>query len=156
MRLDYINPIVDSALAVLSEFIGAPVERGSMQLHCDASPSREVITIIGMAGEVEGRIMLEMDKDAAIGMAGIMNKEQFTDLTPFALDTLMELTNVMIARAVSTLNDQGFVFRLTPPLIFTGSNLSIFNSLYLETLFVPLRTKVGDMNLNVALRMKGL
>jgi len=156
MRLDYINPIVDSAVAVLSEFIGAPVERGAMQLHRDESPTKEIITVIGMAGEVEGRIMFEMDRDAAIGMAGLMNQEHFTDLTPLALDTLMELTNVMIARAVSSLNDKGFAFRLTPPLIFSGNSLSIFNTLNLETLFIPLQTKLGNMNLNVALRMKGL
>lgn len=156
MRLDYINPIVESAIKALSEYTGAPVVRGNMQLKQDAPPSKDVAAVISMAGEVEGRIILEMEKATALAVAGIMNQERFSELTPYALDTLMELTNVMIARAVSQLNDQGFTFRLTPPLIFTGANLSAFSSLNLETLVVPLRANAGEMNLNVALRMKTL
>ena len=48
MRLDYINPIVESAVNVLSEFTGAPAERGSMELHGDASPKKDVAAVIGM------------------------------------------------------------------------------------------------------------
>lgn len=154
MRLEYIDPIVDSAISVIAEYTRAPVERGGLQLHRDAWPSKDVVTVIGMAGEVEGRVLFEMEKATALTMAGIMNQERFVDLTPLALDTLMELTNLMIARAVSRLNDLGFSFRLTPPLIMTGNNLTVFNSLHIETLFIPLHTAVGDMNLNVALRMK--
>jgi chemotaxis protein CheX len=94
-----------------------------------------------------------MDSSTALAMAGIMNRDSFKKLDRLALDTLMELANLIVARAVSSLNDRGFAFRLTPPLIFTGANLSFFSSLDTETLVVPLRANVGDMNLSVALRM---
>jgi chemotaxis protein CheX len=153
MRIEYINPIVESAIAVIAELTGAPVERGDMKLHGDSSASKDVAAIIGMTGDVDGRIIMEMDSRTALAMAGLMNRERFTTLNRLALDSLMELSNVVVARAVSTLNDRGFSFRLTPPLIFTGSNLSFFSSLSLETLIIPLRTKAGDCNLNVSLRM---
>ena len=156
MRLDYLDPIIESAKKVLSDYTGAPVERGSMQLRGDSSSSKEVGAVVGMAGEVEGRIMLEMSRDTAIGMAGAMNKERFTDLSPFALDTLMELTNVLVAKAVSELNDRGFTFRLTPPLIFTGNNMKFFGNLNIESLIIPLCTSVGELDLNIALRMNTL
>lgn len=60
------------------------------------------------------------------------------------------------ARGVSALNDKGFAFRLTPPLIFMGSNLSCATGFDLETLIIPLRISTGDITLNVALRMKAL
>ncbi|HAK61267.1 MAG TPA: chemotaxis protein CheX [Nitrospiraceae bacterium] len=154
MRLDYINPIIDSAVNVLADFTSAPVKRGTMQLQQGSTRNNDVAAIIGIAGEVEGRIILEMGRDTALSMAGMMNDEQFTELSPLALDTLMELANVMVARAVSALNDKGYAFRLTPPLIFTGANLSTFNNLSLETLVIPLYAKAGDMDLNVALRLK--
>lgn len=153
MRLDYLEPIIESAKTVLTEITGAPVERGSMQLRQDSSASKEVGAFVGMAGEVEGRIMLEMATDTALSMAGVMNKERFTDLSPLALDTLMELTNVLVARAVSELNDRGFSFKLTPPLIFTGKNMKFFGNLNIESLIIPLSTSVGELDLNVALRM---
>jgi chemotaxis protein CheX len=153
MRLDYLDPIIESAKTVLSNFTGAPVERGAMRLRSDSSSSKEVGAVVGMAGEVEGRIMLEMAKDTAIGMAGVMNQERFTELSPLALDTLMELTNVLVAKAVSELNDRGFTFRLTPPLIFTGDNMKFFGNLNIESLIIPLSTRVGELDLNIALRM---
>ncbi len=156
MRLDYLDPIIESAKTVLSEYTGAPVERGSMQLREHASSTKEVGAVVGMAGEVEGRIMLEMSRDTAIGMAGAMNKERFTDLSPLALDTLMELTNVLVAKAVSELNDRGFTFRLTPPLIFVGDNIKCYGNLNIESLIIPLRTSVGELDLNIALRMNTL
>lgn len=156
MRLDYIEPIIESAVSVLAEFTAAPVERGDMKLHGNSSASKEVAAIIGMTGDVDGRVIIEMDEATAVAMAGIMNQEPVKTLDRLALDCLMELANVMAARAVSSLNDQGFLFRLTPPLIFTGDNLAFFSNLNLETLVIPLRTKAGDFNLNVSLRMNVL
>ena len=73
MRLDYINPIIDSAVDVLADFMSAPVERGTMQLHQESSRNKDVAAIIGIAGEVEGRLILERGRDTALSMAGIMN-----------------------------------------------------------------------------------
>ena len=155
MRLDYINPFIESATAVLSMLTGMPVERGTMELRRDASATKEVMAVIGMAGEVEGRVILEMNNDTALAIAGIMNQEPFEELSHLVQDTLMELTNLVVAKAVSMLNERGFLFKLTPPLIFTGANLST-GSMNLETLVIPLRASAGEMNLNVALRMNKL
>ncbi len=155
MRLDYINPFIESAVSVLTACTGAPVERGLMELRQDVPADKEVMTMIGLAGEVEGRVILEMDNDTALAMAGIMNQEPFQELTHLAHDTLMELANLMVSKAVTILNEQGFTFRLTPPLIFTGSHLSA-GGMNLETLVVPLRASAGNVNLNIALRMNKL
>jgi chemotaxis protein CheX len=156
MRLDYINPIIESAITVLAELTSAPVDRGDPKLRRQSSASREVATIIGLTGDGDGRIIIEMDSSTALSMAGMMNRDSFKKLDRLAQDTLMELANLIVARAVSSLNDRGFAFRLAPPLIFTGANLSFFSSLDTETLIVPLRANVGDMNMSVALRMNVL
>lgn len=156
MRLDYINAIIDSAVKALTELTGGGVERGDMKLQRQSGATKEVATIIGMTGDVDGRIIIEMNKDTALAIAGIMNESSVESLDPMALDTLMELANIVAARAVSTLNDQGFVFRLTPPMIFTGADLRFFGNLDLETLVIPLKANAGHLNLNVALRMNSL
>lgn len=156
MRLDYIDPIVNSAVTVLRELTGGPVERGALSLRSSSSPSMEVAAVIGMAGEVDGRIILEMGRETALSMAGTMNQEKFTEIDGFVLDTLMEFANMVVARGVSALNDQGFSFRLSPPLIFTGSNLSFSDGIDLETLVIPLRASPGNMTLNVSLRMTSI
>lgn len=156
MRLDYINPIIDSAIHVLSECTGEVVQRGDMKLQRLSRADKDVAAIISMTGDVDGRIIIEMNSNTALAMAGIMNEASFQELDRLALDTLMEFANIVVARAVSLLNDRGFAFRLTPPMIFTGSSLSFFSSLNLETLVIPLRSKAGELNLNVALRTNTL
>lgn len=156
MRLDYINPIVDSAIAVLAEFTSSQVDRGDMKLRRRSSTSREVATIIGLTGNANGRIIIEMDGSTALAMAGLMNRDPFRELDRLALDALMELANLIVSRAVSSLHELEFAFRLAPPLIFTGTNLACFSSLDTEALVVPLHTNVGDMNLSVTLRMNAL
>lgn len=152
MRLDYITPIVESAANILTELTGSPAKYGAMKLHRASSASRDVVIVVGLSGEVEGRIILEMDANAAMSLAGTMNREEFTALTPLALDTLMELGNMLVARAVSTLNDRGFEFRLTPPVMFTSDNRALFPTLNIETLVVPLHTDGIAVNLSFALK----
>jgi chemotaxis protein CheX len=156
MRLDYITPIVESAANVLTEVTGSPVAYGAMKLYRTSSAGRDVVIVVGLSGEVEGRIMLEMDDDAAMSLAGTMNREKFTTLTPLAEDTLMELGNMLVARAVSTLNDMGFEFLLTPPVLFAAGNRALFTTLDLETLVVPLHTDGLAMNLSFALKIHSL
>ncbi len=156
MRLDCINPIIDSAITVLEEFSGARVDRGDLKLRRRSSASRDVATVTWLSGDGDGRVIIEMDSSTALAMAEIMNRDSFNGLDRLAMDTLMELANLIVARAVSSLNDRGFAFSLTPSLIFTGASLSFFNSLDIETVVVPLRANVGDMNLSVALRMNVL
>ncbi len=155
MRIEYINPFIDSAINVLSTYTGCPVKRGTMELRRSSSINRDVAAVVGMAGEVEGRVILEMDQDTALNVAGVMNQESFPELNALALDTLMELANLVVAKAVTVLNDKGFAFKLSPPIVFTGANLST-SSLNLETLVIPLRGNAGEIRLDIALRMNRL
>jgi chemotaxis protein CheX len=156
MRLDYINPILDSVMAALAEVTGGTVHRGDMKLQRRSDATREVATIISMTGEMEGRVIIDMSNQTALSIAGLLNQSTFTELDDLALDTLMEVSNIVVARAVSALNDRGFDFCLSPPLICTGSNLACFSSLNLETLVIPLQANAGDLNVTVALRMHSL
>lgn len=153
MRLDYITPIVESAVSILTGFTGAPVAHGEMQLQRFSAASRDIVIVVGLSGEVAGRVVLEMDKAEAAVLAGMMNHEKISTITPLAQDTLMELGNMVVAKAVSTLNDRGFEFRLSPPAVYTEENRSLFAAIDLETLVVPLTVAGIAMNLSFTLRM---
>jgi chemotaxis protein CheX len=156
MRLDYITPIVESAVSILTGFTGAPVAYGEMQLQRFSAASRDIVVVVGVSGEVAGRVVLEMDKAEAVALAGMMNHEKISTVTPLAQDTLMELGNMVVAKAVSTLNDRGFEFSLSPPAVYTEENRSLFVAIDLETLVVPLTVAGIAMNLSFALRMHPL
>ena len=156
MRLDYINTFIDAVVAALEETSGAPVSRGDIKLRGESAARQDIAAVIGMTGDVDGRVIIEMGKGTALAIAGIMNKEPLIELDPLAMDTLGELANILVARAVSALNDRNFVFHLTPPLIFTGADLARSGNINLESLMVPLHMNAGTINLHVALKMNTL
>lgn len=151
MRLEYINPFVESAVNILETVLQITIKRGELYLKAKCQPVLGVTAIVGLAGDVEGRVLIDMTEETAMAIASEMNKEEFTELSELAKATITELANMIVAQAVTKLSDLGFRFELTPPTIFTGDNMEI-SDFEVEALIVPMDTKYGKMEINVALR----
>lgn len=154
MQLEQIRPFVDSAQTVLGRVVDETVQTGRLRLQETPAPCRGVAAIVGLAGEVEGRVILDMDPETALRLAGRMNGERITGLTPLAQDTLGELVSMMAGRAVTILHDRGFRLRPTPALVLVGENMTVSTpGSALEALVIPLATGLGEVVVNVAVRI---
>jgi chemotaxis protein CheX len=89
----------------------------------------------------------------ALAIASAMNGETLTEMDDLAKATITELANMITARAVTKLSELGFDFDITPPAIFTGSNMEITNT-SIESLIVPIKMPLGKLEINVAVREK--
>ncbi|MDR2521651.1 MAG: chemotaxis protein CheX [Spirochaetaceae bacterium] len=155
MRVEYINPFVESAYNVLKEVLnGSDVKRGDLYLKNSSMKIMGVAALVGLAGDVEGRVMFDMTKETALKVAGSMNGgETFKTLDEMAKATITELANMITAQAVSKLHELGFTFDLTPPALFSGENMEIANTLQVEALIVPMElTNIGTIEVNVVVR----
>ena len=156
MRVEYINPFVESAFSVLKEVLNSDVKRGEIYLKPTSMAIMGVAALVGLAGDVEGRVLFDMSKDTALFVSGAMNGEKFTVLDEMAKATIQELANMITAQAVTKLHDLGFKFDLTPPALFTGDNMEIANNLEVEALIVPMELglggKDGKIEINVVIR----
>lgn len=151
MRVEYINPFVESAYNVLKEVLSCNVTRGELYLKSTSMPVLGVAAIVGLAGDVEGRVLFDMSKDTAIAIASVMNSEEMKELDELGKATITELANMITAQAVTKLHDLGFKFDLTPPAIFTGDNMEVSTS-EVEALIVPMQVPYGKVEINVAIR----
>jgi chemotaxis protein CheX len=151
MRVEYINPFVEAAFNVLKEVLNSDVRRGELYLKSTSMPVMGVAAIVGLAGDVEGRVLFDMDKDTALQVASAMNGEQLAQLDDLAKATITELANMITAQAVTKLHDLGFSFDLTPPAIFTGDNMEVADQ-DVEALIVPMEIPQGKIEINVAIR----
>jgi chemotaxis protein CheX len=154
MRVEYINPFVEAAYSVLKEVMNAEVKRGEIYLKPTSMSIMGVAALVGLAGDVEGRVLFDMSKDTALHVAGAMNMETFTVLDELAKATIQELANMITAQAVTKLHDLGFKFDLTPPALFTGENMEVSTNLgEVEALIVPMELGPnGKIEVNVAIR----
>jgi chemotaxis protein CheX len=155
MRVEYINPFVESAFSVLKEVIlDVEVKRGEIYLKPTTMAIQGVAALVGLAGDVEGRVLFDMTKETALYVAGAMNQEKFTVFDELAKATIQELANMITAQAVTKLHDLGFKFDLTPPALFTGDNMEVSTNLgEVEALIVPMALGTnGKIEVNVAIR----
>lgn len=155
MRVEYINPFVESAYSVIQEVLGVEVQRGDLYLKSTSMPVLGVAAIVGLAGDVEGRVLFDMSKETAIqianGMLSSMDMEPIDSLNDMGRATITELANMITGQAVTKLHDLGFTFDLTPPAIFTGENMEVSDP-GVEALIVPMDVPQGRVEVNVAIR----
>jgi chemotaxis protein CheX len=158
MRVEYINPFVESAFGILKEvLVGTEViKRGEIYLKPAGMSIQGVAALVGLAGDVEGRVLFDMTKKTALYVVGVMNGETFTAFDEMAKATIQELANMITAQAVTKLHDLGFKFDLTPPALFTGENMEVSTNLGdVEALIVPMELgENGKIEVNVAIREK--
>jgi chemotaxis protein CheX len=156
MRVEYINPFVEAAFNVLKEVLHSDVKRGDLYLKSTTMQIQGVAALVGLAGDVEGRVLFDMTKETALSVASGMNGETMAVLDDMVKATITELANMITAQAVTKLHDLGFKFDLTPPALFTGDNMEISNNLEVEALIVPMQLgpggKDGKIEINVVIR----
>jgi chemotaxis protein CheX len=154
MRVEYINPFVEATFGILKEVLNSEVRRGEIFLKPTSMSIKGVAALVGLAGDVEGRVLFDMTKDSALFIAGAMNGEEFTVLDELGKATIQELANMITAQAVTKLHDLGFKFDLTPPALFTGENMEVATNLgEVEALVVPMELGThGKLEVNVAIR----
>jgi len=154
MRVEYINPFVESTFNVLKDVLGTDVQRGELYLKRTTQPVMGVAAIVGLAGDVEGRVLFDMSMKTAIDLASAMNGETLPSLDDLGKATITELANMITAQAVTKLYDLGFKFDLTPPAIITGENMQV-TDMDVEALIVPMTLSLGKIEVNVAIRERG-
>ncbi len=151
MRVEYINPFVEAAYNIMHEVLQTEIVRKDLYLKKTAQPVLGVAALVGLAGDVEGRVLIDMNQSTATKIASTMNGEELTEMDELVMATITELANMITAQAVTKLFDLGFKFDLTPPSIFTGENMQVSNS-NVEALIVPLEMPQGLVEINVAIR----
>ncbi len=157
MRVEYINPFVETSYCVLKEVLGgAEVKRGDLYLKSTSMPVMGVAALVGLAGDVEGRVLFDMTFETALNIASKMNEEKLPAFDDLAKATISELANLITAQSVTKLHDLGFKFDLTPPALFAGEKMEIAalggTTDNVEALIVPLITDYGKIEVNVAIR----
>ncbi len=152
MLIDYINPFVEAAFEIMSEILNTPISRGQLQLKKLGDDMKGFTVIIGVTGQVSGRIVFDMSEQTAITLASKLNDEQFSSINDLVRGTISEIGNMVTARAVTKLSKENRSFNFSPPTLIIGNQMTIFESDSIEALIIPIDTSVGIMDINIAFK----
>lgn len=147
----FLAPFVAAAREILEKELGGVVQIGQPDIQVSAYTSKDVTTMVGVTGKVQGIVLYGMSEDTAKGVAGTMLGEPCEELNELAQSAIGELGNVITGRATINLVDSGYFVRLSPPILILGNNVLV-STLNLERLVVPLTTKHGHLEIYTALR----
>jgi chemotaxis protein CheX len=152
MRMELIQPFINSADAVLAQGLESPISIENLSMEQEAYRRKGIAAEVFLTGEIEGRIIFDVDLGAAVQLAsrlaGVAVSETDDDLVR---EAVCELANQIIGNSITTLNDQGFHFHVRPPTLHTSEQGSKSTE-DTEALVMCFNTSSGNVFMNVALR----
>ena len=152
MRYEYIEPFVVSTMKVLDSVISSDIAKGNISLVKGDEINGDVTIVISLGGDTEGNILLSMDMDTAVKLCSTMTGgAESCGLTPLGLDSISELANMIAGNATTVLNDMGYDFTLSPPIVIRKEEIKD-KAIPDEAFQIPLFTEFGEITMNVILR----
>lgn len=154
MKMELIQPFINSADAVLSQGLKCITSIGSLSMEEETYRRKGVAAMVWLTGDIEGRIIFDLDPETAVRVASRLAGTELPESDELVRETACELANQIIGNAVTALNDQGFHFRVHPPVLHTSQE-GTKSSEDTEALVMCFETGSGTVFMNVALRYNG-
>jgi chemotaxis protein CheX len=151
VRADVAQPFLLAAKGVLEQELGGAVGRGRVSMEKGDFAAGEVTAVVGVTGSLSGAIMYRMSEATALAIVGQMMGRKFDELDALARSGVGELGNVMTGRAGVLLERAGVKAQIAPPMLIVGRG-GVMSSLDIPRLLVPLETRAGGIDLQIALK----
>ncbi|MBZ5501306.1 MAG: chemotaxis protein CheX [Acidobacteriia bacterium] len=150
MRMDLIQPFIGSLDAVLAEMMKTPARIVDLTMEEDGYRRKGLAAMVDFKGQIEGRIILDMDPQAAAKVVSYLAGEDVDPGETIVPETVCELANMVIGNAVTQLNDRGFEFRVYPPALVTADQCEKAGH-DSEATILCFETPGGNVYLNIAM-----
>ncbi len=151
MKMELIQPFINAADAVLAETLQCNTKIADVNMDEEVYRRKGMATLITIQGDIEGRVILDIDTPTATAIASALMGGSVNDSPTVVQEAIFELANLVIGNAVTTLNDQGFRFKIAPPVLHTDEK-GMKGSEDTEALVMCLDTPSGPVYMNIAMR----
>jgi len=151
MKMELIQPFINAADAVLSQGLSGATKVVNLSMEEDGYRRKGMAGMVALTGDIEGRIILDLEPQTALRVASHYAGASLPESDGLIKETIFELANQVVGNAVCALNDQGFHFRVHPPLLVTTAE-GDKTSEDVEALMICFETSFGNVFMNVALR----
>jgi chemotaxis protein CheX len=151
MKMELIQPFINAADAVLAQGLQGPMSVGNLSMEEEGYRRKGVASLIWITGDIEGRIIFDLDPQTAVRVASKFAGAELPESDALIKETVFELANQVTGNAVTFLNDQGFNFRVHPPVLHTSDH-GPKSSEDTEAVVICFETGCGDVFMNIALR----
>lgn len=151
MRMDLIQPFIGSLDTVVAEVMKTPAKIVELTMEREGYRRQGLAAVVTFHGQIEGRIVLDMEPQAAAEVAGYLTGTAVDPTEALVPEIVCELANMVIGNAVTQLNDRGFQFKVCPPEVL-GEEQCAEAGKDSEATVLCFETPHGNVYLNIAMR----
>ena len=151
MRMDLIQPFIGSLDAVLAEMMKTAPRIVDLTMEEEGYRRKGLAASVAFKGEIQGRVILDMDPQAATQVASYLAGDEVDSSQPIVREAVCELANMVIGNAVTQLNDRGFQFKVFPPEVLTEEQCAAAGQ-DSESTILCFETPAGNVHLDIAMQ----
>jgi chemotaxis protein CheX len=149
--MDLIQPFIGSLDAVLAEMMKTAPRIVDLTMEEEGYRRKGLAASVSFKGEIQGRVILDMDPQAATQVASYLAGEEVDSAQPMVREAVCELANMVIGNAVTQLNDRGFQFKVFPPELLSEEQCEKAGH-DSEATILCFETPRGSVYLNIAMK----
>ncbi len=153
MKVEFINPFVNSLTRTFETMLNCQIQRGSLVLKHDTGSSYPISGIIGLSGNAVGTIVLSLSEDVAKQAASVMLMTEMKTIDDDVVDAVGELANMVAGAAKVEL--EKYELSISLPNVVTGPDHHVRFPSDVTPFCVPFDTDFGPMALEVGFAVVG-
>jgi chemotaxis protein CheX len=150
VKVEYMDPFVEAARAVLEEVCGGRAKPGALGLLGTTFATASINIAARIDGTLVGEVVYSMSSRTAQKLAGLLVKAETHGFGRLTGTGLAELGCMLAKESARLLAEQGHDCRFSSPIVFRGLNVEF--SVIAPALTVPIDSDAGQVEVKVAVR----
>ncbi len=151
MKVEFINPFIESTLKSLEMMAQITATRDNLALKQDLITTYDISAIVSLTGEVEGSIIISMPSQLACKVASNLLMEEVNAVDSNVQDAIGEMGNIIVGDARRALVAMGKSVTISLPNIILGTGHVIARK-GIPCIAIPFNTEFGPFEVNVGIK----
>lgn len=151
MRVEYINPFIESVTSIFGKMLRAEVQRSALGLVEDGTAPMEITALIGLSGDVCGTVALAMPTSTALAVVNRLLGTESAVVDANVFDGVAELVNMIAGAAKTKFSGGGTPLDLSLPTIVRGVSYAVQYPSGTDWLEISFNSDLGPFSLRVTL-----
>ncbi|NRA82611.1 MAG: chemotaxis protein CheX [Gammaproteobacteria bacterium] len=144
MKVEFINPFLDSLLNVLATMASTKLTPGKPLLKRNEKAHGDVSGLIGMVGpDIKGSLSISFDEKLALSIMQGMLGENPGKINEEVTDMVGEITNMVAGGAKNLLDQKGYDFDMATPIVVSGKEHTISHQFDGPKIMIPFTNPNG-------------
>ncbi len=155
MKAEYINPFIESTLAVFNTMVGIEPKKQDVYIKKGDNHSYDISGVIGLAGQANGSVVISMPEDLALTVVSKFMGEECTEVNDEVIDAVGEIINMIAGSTKKVFSEKGLRFKISIPNVIVGKGHKINKPSNVPCLGVKFSCENSDFVVEVTLKENG-